>query len=159
LFWGESFGTVKPQAAITGRFDRSVPVPKLPNIVISELDLKRLETMLAHQEGPAAEALQAELDRAKVLPPEKIPPSVVTMHSRVRFAMEETGEEMHKTLCYPREVDVGSDEMSVLAPLGSALLGLAVGQTIDWPVPGGHTRRVRILDVTYQPERAGEYHR
>jgi regulator of nucleoside diphosphate kinase len=131
----------------------------LPSITVSTLDLSRLEALLANQHEPAAEALQDELDRAQVLAPERMPPNVVTMHSSVRFVVEETGEEFEKTLCFPREVEGQPDAVSVLAPLGSALLGLAVGQIIDWPVPGGKTRRVRILDVTYQPERAGEYHR
>ena len=132
---------------------------KLPSITVSTLDLSRLEALLANSDEPAADALQDELDRAKVLDPERMPPDVVTMHSSVRFVVEETGEEFEKTLCFPREVAGQADAVSVLAPLGSALLGLAVGQVIDWPVPGGKTRRVRILDIPYQPERAGEYHR
>lgn len=132
---------------------------ELPNITVSTLDLSRLETLLANSDEPAADALQAELDRAKVLEPERMPPDVVTMHSSVRFVVEETGEEFEKTLCFPREIAEKADGVSVLAPLGSALLGLSVGQVIDWPVPGGKTRRVRILAIPYQPERAGDFHR
>lgn len=132
---------------------------KLPSITVSTLDLSRLEALLATSDEPAADALQAELDRARVLEPQRMPPDVVTMHSSVRFVVEETGEEFEKTLCFPREMADQPQGVSVLAPLGSALLGLAVGQVIDWPVPGGKTRRVRILDIPYQPERAGEYHR
>jgi regulator of nucleoside diphosphate kinase len=72
-----------------------------------------------------------------------------------RFAMEPTGREFELTLVYPKDLDGEPNTISDLAPVGSALLGLSVGQEIAWPMPGGKTVTVRILAVTYQPERAG----
>jgi len=136
-------------------------VSELPGITLSSLDVSRLEALLAGLSNPGAEsdALQDELDRANVVEPHEVPPTVVTMNSTVRFAVEQTGEEFEMTLCYPRDVNGQPGRVSVLAPIGSALLGLSVGQEIDWPVPGGKIRHVRIVDVTYQPERAGDLHR
>jgi regulator of nucleoside diphosphate kinase len=63
------------------------------------------------------------------------------------------------TLVYPRDADGSAHKVSVLAPVGSALLGLRVGETIDWPMPGGRSARLQVLAIRYQPEAAGELHR
>jgi regulator of nucleoside diphosphate kinase len=131
----------------------------LPSITVTSLDLSRLEGLLSTQmDTTAAEALEDELSRAAVIAPQSVPPTLVTMNSTVRFVFEETGEQRELTLCYPKDAGAPGT-VSVLAPIGSALLGLSVGDVIDWPVPGGGTRRVRILELVYQPERAGDYHR
>lgn len=136
-------------------------MPELPRIIVSSEDVRRLEDLLEKQDQshPVVELLWEELNRAEVVRPENVPPTVVTMHSTVRFVAERSGKELELTLCYPREIDGAPGKVSILAPVGSALLGLAVGQTIDWPVPGGGNERYRIVDVVYQPERAGELHR
>jgi regulator of nucleoside diphosphate kinase len=131
-----------------------------PTITISSLDLARLEALLDSHEADDAsttEALWAELDRARVLEPEEMPPDVVTMNSRVRFRMEPTGGEFERSLAYPRDLDGAPDRISILAPVGAALLGLSVGQRIEWSVPGGGTVGVRILDIPYQPEANGRF--
>lgn len=133
-----------------------------PTITVSSRDLDRLERLLenpAYKNLPASTALRNELDRAEVFEPEDIPPGVITMNSTARFADEDTGEQHELTLVYPSEADGASGKISILAPVGSALLGLSVGQTIEWPVPSGRVTRLRVLDVTYQPEASGEYHR
>jgi len=137
-------------------------MPKLkkatPAITITRLDLQRLERLLDGLEefGAAAEALEKELARAKVVPLNKVPAGVVTMNSRVHCRDENSGKEYHLTLVYPEEA--GSEgTVSILAPVGSALLGLSVGQHIDWPAPGGKTMRLILLEVEYQPEAAGAY--
>lgn len=130
---------------------------KRPEITVSTDDLERLEGLLGGLRGGApeiADGLRSELDRARIVEPEEMPADVVTMNSTVRFADEETGKEFERTLCYPEEATGGSDKVSILAPLGSALLGLSVGQRIDWPVPGGRTARIRILDVVSQGRRS-----
>ncbi len=135
---------------------------ELPKITVSSLDLERLEALLEgipSSSNPEIEGLRAELLRANIVAPEEMPPTVVTMHSKVRFVVVETGKEFELTLCYPRDLDGQPDKISILAPIGSALLGLAVGQSIEWPLPGGKMAHVRIEDVIYQPERAGDYHR
>jgi regulator of nucleoside diphosphate kinase len=132
-----------------------------PNIIVSSQDLKRLEVLLRSLSDTFLEenALQDELDRADVVMPEQMPPSVVTMNSKVRVAIQPSGKEFELTLVYPKDMDATPGKISVLAPVGSALLGLSVGQEIEWPVPGGDTIRVRIVEILYQPEKAGEYNR
>lgn len=133
-----------------------------PKIVISSRDLERLETLLdslPHQELPGRDALEAELARAEIVEPQDVPPTVVTMNSTVRFRVESSSKEFHLTLVYPKDADASGGTISILAPVGSALLGLSVGDEIEWPKPGGGALRVRIDEVTYQPERSGEYHR
>jgi regulator of nucleoside diphosphate kinase len=78
------------------------------------------------------------------------------MNSRVRFVDEGSGVESEITLVFPGQADVESNRISVLAPVGSALLGLSVGDTIDWPLPTGRSRRLRVVAITYQPEAAGD---
>ena len=127
---------------------------KRPEITVSTADLDRLEGLLGELRAGApeiADGLRSELDRARIVEPDEVPKDVVTMNSTVRFVDEESGKEFERTLCYPGEATGGADKVSILAPLGSALLGLSVGQRIDWPVPGGRTARIRILEVVSQP--------
>ncbi|SFE94326.1 nucleoside diphosphate kinase regulator [Nitrosomonas sp. Nm166] len=133
-----------------------------PKIVISSLDFERLENLLesfANNTFPGKEDLEAELVRADIADPEDIPATVVTMNSTVRFKVASSMDEHLLTLVYPKDLDNGGGKISVLAPVGSALLGLSQGDEIEWPKPGGGVLHVRIEEVTYQPERSGEYHR
>lgn len=129
-----------------------------PSITITRLDLQRLERLLDSLDdyGPAAEALEAELARANVVGHDEVPAGVVTMNSRVFCREEGSGKEYHLTLVYPNEAG-GEGTVSILAPVGSALLGLSVGQHIDWPTPGGKIIQLTLLEVEYQPEAAGAY--
>jgi len=133
-----------------------------PNIIMSSLDVERLEQLiesLPDNAFPGKQALEAELARADVVDPADVPPTVVTMNSRVRFSVISTGETFNLTLVYPKDLDASGEKISILAPVGSALLGLSQGDEIEWPKPGGGVLRVRIDEVLYQPERAGELHR
>ena len=133
-----------------------------PSILLSSLDVDRIESLLAvipANAFPGKAELQAELDRADVVPPEEIPPNVVTMNSTVQFSIVETGKEFCLTLVYPRDADGSADKLSVFAPVGSALLGLSVGDELAWPGPGGKTMTVRVKAILFQPESAGELHR
>lgn len=133
-----------------------------PSLIISSRDLARLEALLDSPvlgRHPAALALMDELNRAEVLPPERMPADVVTMHSRVECQDIASGEDHVLTLVYPNEADVARGHVSVLAPVGSALLGLSVGQSIDWNAPGGRPLKLRVKAVQYQPEAAGDRHR
>jgi regulator of nucleoside diphosphate kinase len=133
-----------------------------PNVIISSLDAERLERLLASlpkDAFPGKADLEAELARAEIVEPREVPPTVVSMNSTVRFRVESTSQEFTLTLVYPREMDGSSSKISILAPVGSALLGLSQGDEIEWPKPGGGTLRVRIEEIVYQPERSGEYHR
>lgn len=108
---------------------------------------------------PGKAALEEEIDRAEIVDPKDVPPSVVTMNSTIRFKVASSAEEFCLTLVYPRDVDESGGTISILAPVGSALLGLSQGDEIEWPRPGGGTLKVQLEDILYQPERAGEYHR
>ncbi|HET6656045.1 MAG TPA: nucleoside diphosphate kinase regulator [Gammaproteobacteria bacterium] len=133
-----------------------------PKITLTSLDVERLEALLdslPENAFPGKAALQEELDRADVVEPGKVPPTIVTMNSTVRFSIPDTKKEFRLTLVYPKDVDGKSDKISVLAPVGSALLGLSVGDELEWPRPGGGVTRVRVDEIIYQPEHAGELHR
>lgn len=131
-------------------------------IIVSSLDVERLETLLdslAASELTTKTALLREIARAEVVEPGNVPPSVVTMNSTVRFAMLDTNEEFRMTLRYPKDVQPGSHSISILSPAGSALLGLSAGDRITWPKPDGGTFELEVLEVVYQPEREGQLHR
>jgi regulator of nucleoside diphosphate kinase len=133
-----------------------------PKIILTSQDLERLEDLLEslpENAIPGKAALRAELDRAEIVEPEQIPPSVVTMNSTVRFSIDSSGEDFCLSLVYPRDVDGSGEKISILAPVGSALLGLSTGDEIEWPKPGGGTIRVRIVEIISQPEREGKYYR
>ncbi len=132
-----------------------------PTLVLSRLDCDRLEALLEQPaySGPQYDPLRDELARAEVREPRDMPPDAITMNSTARFRDEATGEERELTLVYPRDADGSPDKVSILAPVGSALLGLRAGQTIDWPLPGGRSTRLQVLGIRYQPEAAGEFHR
>jgi regulator of nucleoside diphosphate kinase len=95
--------------------------------------------------------LQDELDRAEIVPGYAIPIDVVTMHARVRYVDETTGERRDVTLVYPEQTDVARGRISVLAPVGAALLGLSAGDAIEWVFPHGARRRLRVESVEQAP--------
>lgn len=135
---------------------------KKTRIVLTSRDFDRLEALLNSlppNAFPNKANLEKELERAEVVAPEQIPPNVVTMNSTVHFMIVDSGEDFRLTLVYPKDVEGQADRISVLAPIGSALLGLSVGDELEWPRPGGGMSKVRVVDVLYQPERAGELHR
>lgn len=130
-----------------------------PSIVMSRLDYERIEALLESSPNVDAAALEAEMERAEVVEPAQMPGDVISMNSTARFVDESSGEERELTLVYPRDANGEPGRVSILAPVGSALLGLRVGQRIDWPVPGNRTVSLRVLSIRYQPEAAGELHR
>ena len=133
-----------------------------PQIVLTSQDLERLEALLESLPAnafPGSADLRAELDRGEIVEPEQIPPTVVTMNSTVRFSIDASGEDFCLTLVYPKDVDGTGEKISILAPVGSALLGLSTGDEIEWPRPGGGTIKVRIVEIIYQPEREGKFYR
>lgn len=130
-----------------------------PKLVISSLDAERLERLMASLPShafPGRDDLEAELTRAEIVAPGDIPPNVVTMNSTVRFKIESSLKEFDLTLVYPQDVDANGGTISILAPVGSALLGLSEGDEIEWPKPGGGVLRVSIKKVDTQPRRADE---
>lgn len=135
---------------------------KTPAITVSRLDLERIEHLLEqspHRDQPGAESLRNELSRATVVEPADMPGDVVTMNSTASVEDESTGETRELTLVYPRDVDGSTGKVSVFAPVGSAMLGLRVGESIDWQVPGGRRLQLRVKRISFQPEARGELHR
>ena len=132
-------------------------------ILLTEHDYNRLRGLLAdltrQSRGMQAglETLEDILDLASVVQPGRVPADVVTMNSRVLFEDVNTHEQGTVTIVYPTEIDISTRKISILAPMGAALIGEAQGAEVELPVPHGQTRRVRIIDVLYQPEAQGEF--
>ena len=129
-----------------------------PNVLITDTDVRQLRQMLEHvipneHDLPQWKALEEEIERARVVPTDQIPPDVVTMQSRVRIVDMRTGEQLIYQIVYPHEANYAEKKISVLAPIGTAVLGYRAGTEIDWTVPSG-TRRLRIEAVEHQPESA-----
>lgn len=130
------------------RIKRRAGATTLDLLIVTETDLALLRRIALH------EALEHELDRAVVVSEESVPGDVVTMNSRVLYVDETTGERRFVTIVFPDDTNAGAGKISVLAPVGSALLGLSIGQAIEWSFPDGTTRRLRVEDVSFQPELA-----
>jgi len=133
-----------------------------PAIIINELDAERIDRLLEksqYAKTPVAEMLNAELDRAEMCSPGEMPADVVSMNSRVKFRDLISQEEFVRTLVYPANLTNSDEQLSVMAPVGAALLGLRVGDTINWDLPNGNKTHLEILELQYQPESAGELHR
>ncbi|AFJ02645.1 Regulator of nucleoside diphosphate kinase [Methylophaga frappieri] len=133
-----------------------------PDITISTIDSQRLYQLidaLPDTNHAAIINLEEELERATLVSPQEVPPTIVTMNSTVQFVIESTQKSFELTLVYPKDMDDSGQTLSILSPVGSALLGLAIGDQIEWPNPSGDTLKVTIIDILYQPERAGDYQR
>lgn len=132
---------------------------KTRNIVLTEPDHEQLNLLIASSrehcrlDMERLDDLQSELNRAIVVKPCRVPRDVVTMNSRVRVKDLISGQELCYQIVFPKDADIAQNRVSVLAPIGTALLGFRVGSTVEWRVPSGR-RRLRILDVEYQPEAA-----
>ena len=142
----------------------SNPNTSRPPIRVSRVDAERIESLLENPQYRTLDtgALVDELSRAEILEPAQMPGDVITMNSvaRVRVTDAEGGSREHDlTLVFPRDADGDTHKVSILAPVGSALLGLGAGDSIDWPMPGGRSATLTVLSVSYQPEAAGEYTR
>ena len=130
------------------------------NIIISTDDHERLGNLLfsgfatAFSDKPYIQSLRGELNIAKVVNPEEIPPDVVTMNSTVRLRQLRCKEIETYTLVYPEDANIAEGKLSVLAPIGTAILGYRVGDRVEWEVPSGQIR-FKIEGLVFQPERDG----
>ena len=135
---------------------------KTTSIYITELDYNRLNGLIdrtRERNGVDKEylnKLEAELERAEVVDAKDIPADVITMRSKVRLKDLVSGESNTYSLVFPREADFVEGKISVLAPIGTAILGYRLGDTIEWPVPSG-LRRLKVEEILYQPESAGDH--
>ena len=134
------------------------------NIYITKPDHERLTKLIEiarEREGDTnreyLDRLEEELERAEVVEQKDIPPDVITMRSTVSLKDLGTGEEMICWLAFPTEANYDEGKISVLAPIGTAMLGYRRGDVIEWQVPSG-VRRLKVEEVLYQPESKGDYH-
>jgi regulator of nucleoside diphosphate kinase len=95
--------------------------------------------------------LENELKRARIVAPEEIPPDVITINTRAEFLDLETGERIEFTVVLPTDANINDGKISVLAPLGTAMLGYRVGDEFVWHVPHG-LRRLKVINLHFQPE-------
>ncbi|MBK7663185.1 MAG: nucleoside diphosphate kinase regulator [Sterolibacteriaceae bacterium] len=132
-------------------------------IFITSFDLERLEELIAvaiefrDHSRKDLDALEEELSQAEVVEPQKMPPDVVTMNSKAVLRDLDTSKEMVYRLVFPKDADIDSGAISVLAPVGTAILGYREGDVIEWPVPSGK-RRIKVEKILYQPEAAKDFH-
>lgn len=131
-------------------------------IQITEFDLQRLKMLLREAQyteyrgSECLDELQTELERAQIVESHAVSQEVVTMNSTVVLLDLMTGEEETYTLVFPEDADIGRGKISVLAPIGTAMLGYEVGDIFEWKVPAGE-RRLQVKQILYQPEAAGDY--
>jgi len=132
-------------------------------IFVTANDLQRLKELLSvagsfhYRDRNDLKSLETELGRAKIVESKDVPPTVVTMNTKLRFVDLDDKSKMEVSLVFPSEADISVGRLSVLSPIGTALLGYEKGDTIEWQVPGGK-RRIQITDILYQPEASGHHH-
>jgi regulator of nucleoside diphosphate kinase len=132
-------------------------------IDITDFDARRLRAVLSSYDGPPSaprrevNRLRRELERARIVPSREVSERVVTMNSEVVLRDLDSGQEFTCRLSFPDEANLDAGRLSVLAPVGTAILGYREGSEIEWEVPKG-IRRIRIEKILYQPEAAGDFH-
>jgi len=131
-------------------------------IYITQYDMKRLRELLIEEKiknygrQDHLKKLETELNRSIVVKPEEIPSTVITMNSKVALIDLETKEEMVYVLVFPQDANISENKISVLAPIGTAMLGYSLGDIIEWKIPAGVTR-LQVKSILYQPEAEGHY--
>jgi len=132
------------------------------NIVITAIDRLRLANMIQAFHAAALErreyldALEAELGRARVVEPTEMPADVITMNSTVRLRDLDADQIETYTLVYPDFAEMSEHCISILDPLGTAIIGYRIGDVIQWQAPDG-PKRLKVEEMSFQPERAGRY--
>lgn len=130
----------------------------MKQIIITSVDSQRLQSRIKESQARSESIakLNKEIERAKIVEPQDIPKDVITMHSRVKIHNMDINKSMEVQLVYPEEADMKARKISVFAPIGTALLGFRKGDIIEWEVPKGKTI-IKIEDILYQPEAAGDF--
>jgi regulator of nucleoside diphosphate kinase len=128
----------------------------LPAIVVTRPDYERLSNLAdsARRSPHVRDYLASELDRARIVEADQVASNIVTMHSRFVFRDESTGEERTASLVYPGEEDIDDGRISILTPVGAALLGLSEGHSIEWETRNGESRTLTVLKLLFQPSPA-----
>lgn len=134
----------------------------MSNIIINRLDYARIKRCIDDAKqirsisNAEAEKLMKELDSAKIVTPEDIPSNVVTMNSIVRLSFLNSNKQVQFQIVYPDQANLKENKISIFSPIATALIGYKVADEIEWLVPAGPTR-IRIDEIIYQPEAAGDY--
>jgi regulator of nucleoside diphosphate kinase len=132
-----------------------------PSIFLTTKDVEKLRDLIRdtyHTEYRGSDYLKKlaeEIEKAAVVQPDQIPADVITRNSTARLVDRETNEEMVYTLVFPEDADTSQGKISILAPIGTAMLGYKAGDTYEWDTPGGK-RIIRVKEILYQPEAAGD---
>ncbi|MCO5053448.1 MAG: nucleoside diphosphate kinase regulator [Verrucomicrobiae bacterium] len=128
-------------------------------IYITDADMRRLQPLVESNKKTRDDLrkLETELANARVVAPKEVPADVITMNSKARLRDLETDEDLVYTLVFPDQANIEQGRISVVAPIGTAMLGYRVGDEFQWEVPGG-TVRMKVEEILYQPEAAGDYH-
>lgn len=116
-------------------------------LVLSQTDFNKLSALINSIQSDATELLEEELGRAAIVVDDSLPSDVVAMNSKVSFQDAETGKESAIVLVYPHDSNIEENKVSILTPVGSALIGLRVGQMIQWPFPNGKMRQLKVVSV------------
>lgn len=134
----------------------------MTKLIINKLDFLRIQKCIDEAKtvksisAGEAESLMRELNSAEIMEPEKIPSNVVTMHSIVRISFLNTNKQIQFQIVYPREANLKENKISIFSPVATALIGFQAGDEVEWIVPGGLTK-IRVDEIVYQPEAAGDY--
>ena len=130
-----------------------------PLRILTELDHVRITKLLARQSEASEKlaALQQVLEMADLVRSQEVAPDVVTMYARVQVAGADGSLPRELTLCYPADANTETGHVSVLSPIGAALLGLQAGATAHWNTPLGQPETLKVLAVLFQPEASGEF--
>ena len=116
-----------------------------------------MDTLSGEDKKRNLDSLQKEVMRARIVKPEQISRDVITMNSKVRLRDLDSGEAIKCTLVYPEDADITQNRISILAPVGTGILGYSVGDVVEWKVPAG-IRRLKVEKILYQPEASADYH-
>lgn len=128
--------------------DSKAPARPRIRLIESEADIIAGLAVQAEQRMPEVAALlMEEVERAELFGPDTLPDDVVALGSEVEFLDEGTGQSRRVTIVLPAHADIEAGRISILTPAGAGLIGLSVGQTIDWPDAAGRERRLKILSV------------
>lgn len=122
-------------------------------LMITEKDFTRIKHYITAQKAADFDDLEYELDRAQIIKETEAPSDLVTMNSRVRYLNLDTNKESEITIVYPKDANLSEGRVSVLASLGSALIGLREGEVIDWTFPDDSSKKLKVIKVLEKPEK------
>lgn len=134
----------------------------MSKLIVNRLDYARIKKCISDARqfnsisGGEAEKLMSELNSAKIVEPEAIPSNVVTMNSIVKLSFLNNNKQIQFQIVYPDQANIKENKISIFSPIATALIGYQVQDEVEWIVPGGLTK-IRIDEIIYQPEAAGDY--